>query len=47
MPFLLNGDDQGATQLPAWDATGDDGADKAEAIDAADAFRRFKSALTF
>lgn len=24
-PFLLNGDDQGATQLPAWDATGDDG----------------------
>ncbi|WP_231728467.1 hypothetical protein [Arthrobacter sp. EPSL27] len=28
-------------------ATGDDGADKAEAIDAADAFRRFESALTF
>lgn len=25
VPFLLNGDDQGATQLPAWDATGDDG----------------------
>lgn len=24
-PFLLNGDDQGATQIPAWDATGDDG----------------------
>ncbi|MBN8528685.1 MAG: class I SAM-dependent methyltransferase [Caulobacterales bacterium] len=25
VPFLLNGGDQGATQLPAWDATGDDG----------------------
>lgn len=24
-PFLLNGGDEGATQLPAWDATGDDG----------------------
>lgn len=28
-------------------ATGDDGADKTEAIDAADAFRSFESALTF
>lgn len=28
-------------------ATGDDGTDKTEAIDAADAFRRFESALTF
>lgn len=25
VPFLLNGGDQGATQIPAWDATGDDG----------------------
>lgn len=25
VPFLLNGGDEGATQLPAWDATGDDG----------------------
>jgi len=31
LPFLLGGGDSGATELPAWDATGDDGvgADKA------------------
>lgn len=30
-PFLLNGGDEGATQLPAWDATGDDGVGAARA----------------
>ena len=31
VPFLLNGGDQGATQIPAWDATGDDGVGAARA----------------
>ncbi|WP_333591659.1 cyclopropane-fatty-acyl-phospholipid synthase family protein [Brevundimonas sp.] len=31
VPFLLNGGDEGATQIPAWDATGDDGVGAARA----------------
>ncbi len=31
VPFLLNSGDEGATQLPAWDATGDDGVGAARA----------------